>query len=33
LNEVASFSVNFEGDGTIYKAILDTNFATFNLNT
>ena len=33
LNEVASFSVNFEGDGTIYKAILDTSKAIFNLNT
>jgi hypothetical protein len=29
---VASFSVNFEGDGTVYKAILDTSKATFNLN-
>jgi hypothetical protein len=32
LNEVASFSVNFEGDGTIYKAVLDTNDAVFNNN-
>jgi hypothetical protein len=32
LNEVASFSVNFEGDGTIYKSVLDTDDATFTNN-
>lgn len=32
LNEVASFSVNFEGDGTVYKAVLDTASAVFNNN-
>lgn len=32
LNEVATFSINFEGDGEVYKAILDTADATFNNN-
>lgn len=29
LNEVASYSVTFEGDGSITKAIIDTSNATF----
>lgn len=32
LNEVASYSVTFEGDGSITKAIVDTTNATFNDN-
>lgn len=32
LNEIASYSVTFEGDGAITKAIIDDTNATFNNN-
>lgn len=32
LNEVATFSVNFEGDGAVTKAVIDTTNVTFNDN-
>lgn len=32
LNEVASFSVTFEGDGDLTKAVVDTSNTTFNNN-
>ena len=32
LNEVASYSVTFEGDGSITKAVISTTNATFNNN-
>lgn len=32
LNEVASYSVTFEGDGSITKAVIDTSGVTFNNN-
>jgi len=32
LNEVASYSVTFEGDGSITKAVIATGSVTFNTN-